>query len=281
LKKYLIYLLCWIGLACTAQNPVHRVVNNLNGLPSNTVYDIEQDATGFIWIAHNKGLSRYDGKAVQNFRNVTAQGKALSNILVRDKHVWVQDFSSNFYYLQGDSLLNERRIRPAESYIPAMFSPDKQLISLSADSIRFFDINQKKQSAIFMDTKTNARLVATPNGYQVFGNNKLFDLKGQILKKEGQDLTGKIFFVNYLNGHYYGIDKANFPYVYPLFENLPPKKILKKGLFIQAVQANDSEIWVCTSSGAYCFDSNFEPKYNGFCFFEGTSISKVLKDREE
>jgi ligand-binding sensor domain-containing protein len=49
---------------------------------------------------------------------------------------------------------------------------------------------------------------------------------------------------------------------------------------VQDVIKLKDEIWVSTSSGAYCFDLSFNPKYNGFCFFEGTSISRILIDRE-
>jgi ligand-binding sensor domain-containing protein/serine phosphatase RsbU (regulator of sigma subunit) len=39
-----------------------------DGLPSNFVKEINQDEHGFIWIATDNGLSRFDGKNFQNFR---------------------------------------------------------------------------------------------------------------------------------------------------------------------------------------------------------------------
>jgi len=38
-----------------------------NGLPSNEVYDIEQDANGFIWVATDHGVARYDGYKFEVF----------------------------------------------------------------------------------------------------------------------------------------------------------------------------------------------------------------------
>ncbi|MBX3102741.1 MAG: hypothetical protein KF690_09550, partial [Bacteroidetes bacterium] len=46
-----------------AQTPSFRITtyNQLQGLPSGYIFDIEQDATGTIWVATDKGLARYDG----------------------------------------------------------------------------------------------------------------------------------------------------------------------------------------------------------------------------
>ncbi|MBK9735603.1 MAG: hypothetical protein IPO92_11795 [Saprospiraceae bacterium] len=38
-----------------------------NGLPSNTVYAIKQDARGFMWITTDKGVIKYDGRKFKLF----------------------------------------------------------------------------------------------------------------------------------------------------------------------------------------------------------------------
>ena len=37
------------------------------GLPSNHIYDIAEDDNGFLWIATNNGLARFDGKYFYNY----------------------------------------------------------------------------------------------------------------------------------------------------------------------------------------------------------------------
>ncbi len=44
----------------------YTAYNTENGLPSNQIYDIQEDADGFIWIATNRGLVKYDGKEFIN-----------------------------------------------------------------------------------------------------------------------------------------------------------------------------------------------------------------------
>lgn len=57
--------------------------NSENGLPQNSVKDITKDKYGFIWLATEGGIVRYDGYTLLTYNNLK-----LSNL--------------NFYYFQGD-----------------------------------------------------------------------------------------------------------------------------------------------------------------------------------
>lgn len=66
-----------------------------NGLPCNTIRKIFQDRDGFIWLATDNGLSRYDGSRFVNFLPVEGDSLSLSNREVtsiaqtRDGYIWV------------------------------------------------------------------------------------------------------------------------------------------------------------------------------------------------
>ena len=49
---------------------------------------------------------------------------------------------------------------------------------------------------------------------------------------------------------------------------------------MQDVTVLDDLLWISTSSGAWCFGLDMKPAFGGHCFFEGKSITKILKDRE-
>ncbi len=103
--KQWIYLLVFL-LAFNlvhAQDPMFNNISKLNGLPINTVYHIIQDQQGLIWVVHDKGLSRYDGKQFKHYSNAYQQGKSLSNLLEIGNTIWCQDFSGN---LINHQLLN-------------------------------------------------------------------------------------------------------------------------------------------------------------------------------
>mgnify|MGYP003484667423 FL=1 len=42
-------------------------ITYLNGLTTNTIYDLETDPSGCIWIGTGTGLSKYDGYYVKNY----------------------------------------------------------------------------------------------------------------------------------------------------------------------------------------------------------------------
>ena len=59
------------GWTLFAQNgPTPRFVNYsaADGLPSNTVYAVTQDAEGALWIGTRNGLARFDGVRFQNWK---------------------------------------------------------------------------------------------------------------------------------------------------------------------------------------------------------------------
>jgi len=49
------------------QQPAIWELTDEDGLPSNTIYRMLQDQTGFIWIGTNYGICRFDGKTFENF----------------------------------------------------------------------------------------------------------------------------------------------------------------------------------------------------------------------
>src|SRR6188768_1540782 len=62
--------LCCLTLSATAQErdiKFHHITVD-DGLTSNTVNGVIRDSRGFIWIASENGVGRYDGYSFHNFR---------------------------------------------------------------------------------------------------------------------------------------------------------------------------------------------------------------------
>lgn len=76
------------------------------GLPSNHIYDMQEDANGFMWFATNRGLVKYDG---ENFRTFTIKDGLPNNdtwLLETDYQDRLWYFSKSNYqgYLKKDSI---------------------------------------------------------------------------------------------------------------------------------------------------------------------------------
>lgn len=54
---------------CAAEPLTFRQLSTTEGLPNNMIYQITQDRTGFIWIASDYGLYRYDGYEFRPFKS--------------------------------------------------------------------------------------------------------------------------------------------------------------------------------------------------------------------
>lgn len=73
MRTITILLLSLLSIATTYADDfkLHsRRITTDNGLPGNTINEIVQDADGYIWMATNNGLSRYDGYATVNYSSV-------------------------------------------------------------------------------------------------------------------------------------------------------------------------------------------------------------------
>ncbi len=89
-----------------AQQPYSFSLDIAKGLPSNAVYSIKQDKLGFIWIATDEGLFRYDGINFTAYQSNSQTSKAGSNILIEaaSGRVWYQNFDGFCYYVQDGKL---------------------------------------------------------------------------------------------------------------------------------------------------------------------------------
>ena len=102
-------LIIWALLLCmplvgqySEDNKIHYTVND--GLPSSTCYDIVQDDRGFLWIATEGGLTKFDG---YNFKTFTTTNGLVDNEVVKlekDEHgrIWLNT-NRELSYMQNDS----------------------------------------------------------------------------------------------------------------------------------------------------------------------------------
>ncbi len=76
---------------------VHQVFNTSSGLPQDTVRQFIQTTDGYLWMATEGGLVRFDGYdfAIYDKRNTPALGSDLINAIFEDKaaHLWISTSS--------------------------------------------------------------------------------------------------------------------------------------------------------------------------------------------
>ncbi len=107
-NKVLFYLLFFhFGNSLLAQNVVMYNYGTKEGLPSSETYDIIQDSDGFIWIATDRGVSRFDGYEFKNF--TTNEGLVDNTVLNlyedQKKRIWFLAITGNLCYYQNGKIV--------------------------------------------------------------------------------------------------------------------------------------------------------------------------------
>lgn len=167
--KYLITFLFCLVLQVLAGQQLDLKFEGLtiqDGLSSNTVNDIERDAQGFMWVATDDGVSRYDGVQFENYRysekdQFTLCGNRVTRLLINKNNELLVATSDglNIYNSQLDRFerLHEGfEIRDIIEYSKGgyLLTTDQGLIWLSVD----FLIQKKYQHDVTdsMSISTNS-----------------------------------------------------------------------------------------------------------------------------
>jgi len=92
-----------------AQNPYIRHYTAIDGLPTNTIYQIYQDSQKFIWFTSDAGVVKFDGS---NFTSYRKKDGLSSNDVVRIKEdqtgrIWLFNYNASVNYIQNDKVYNE------------------------------------------------------------------------------------------------------------------------------------------------------------------------------
>ncbi len=104
-------------LPSLAQNYYFKTIDRENGLSNNTVYDIMQDKQGFIWLATQKGLNRYDGKSFKVFAKEPKLSNGLTSnsffTMVQDKEgiIWIGTDDGLFTYNPATEFFTDIELR--------------------------------------------------------------------------------------------------------------------------------------------------------------------------
>lgn len=154
-------------LACSLQAQLsfykHYTVNN--GLPSSVVYDLAQDSAGYLWIATEYGVSRYDGYTFHNY-SIENGLPANSNVLMfegKPGTLWFLSYSGLLSYTSGRYIrafpLNDSLEALGGRYYSSTLSVDKQnnvWLRYGKDSSKSVRITEKFEVNI-VDTTISRR----------------------------------------------------------------------------------------------------------------------------
>ncbi len=104
-----LFLLCLIPVSVASpriSNPIFQAVSTQNGLPQDIVNDIAIDNDGFVWIATDGGLARWDGYRVSviNGPNDLFVNASINKLtVVGNDSLWISTYSNGIYRYDFES----------------------------------------------------------------------------------------------------------------------------------------------------------------------------------
>lgn len=279
----MIIWLCW-GTA-TAQDPYAVTFTEFDGLPSNAVYQTFQDKKGFIWLATDRGLTRYDGYQFKTY--TTDQTSRAGTDICQDKlgRIWYMNFDGFLYYVENDELKAFDQNEPIGYHRYGI--KDNLLFVVQKYGIDVFDIRTKKRVRFYpVESAGIGSTVLTNNGFMVLGKESFvidFELRKQKMGPIQPASKGKVssVFLQFGNQTLLINKTLGATNVFQ-FQNNKLTSLFEVNTedFVHSASVTSKAYWLCTPHGVYGYYHNGKPWNNGAPFFRNKSISHVLEDHE-
>ena len=111
---------------------------------SNTIYDIRQDQDGYIWVATDLGLVRFDGNKFKEYPIVGNKSSSISNILFLKHETWVQNFNGQFFKTQQDKLVFQPTVSRLSNFNLGHDLNGQKLAVLSENKVLLYEPKKKR-----------------------------------------------------------------------------------------------------------------------------------------
>lgn len=158
-KLLLAILFLCVNNACYCQNDSIHVVK---GLPSKEVYQVLVDKKGFIWVAHELGVSRYDGITFTSFSNPEQMGLSLFDLFEdASGRIWCHNLYNQVFYIENGQIFLLRGYKDSgEKFYPRKAMLANEMIINASTGIYIHNTSTQKGQFV---TKTidGAKIGAT------------------------------------------------------------------------------------------------------------------------
>jgi ligand-binding sensor domain-containing protein len=277
-------------LQLPAQSWFYRQYTAEQGLPSTEVHDIIQDKKGYIWVATDRGVARFDGYSFESF--TTTEGLS-SNVIFRldegpDGRIWFAEMPGTLsYYKEG-------KIYPAPenaainkhfqyTSFPTCLIARKGYVDVGYEGSGIYRLQDGKIRQLYAaDTTGNS--VIDEGDRVLFGSWKgklgmvvRYQGKKYVFNYKGWPYGNRIRALKRRNGDLIVISSGT---VWVLKKNGMVKEY-KTDHLIAFSETQDSCLYAISEKGFYRYTAHeeFVPD-NRYCHLSSSRINKIMMDRE-
>lgn len=289
--KLLTFILFLYANTVIAQEPITIAFTEKEGLPDVEFYDLLEDKSGFIWLAADKGLFRYDGKQFNSYNLTIKRGLSVFGLQEDEKgRIWCNNISGQFFYIENNQL---------HLFIDLKDDLKGQLPEFIIRNEFLYVFYEKGIFEIDLQTK-HKRVVDNNNSFSFFGapflfQNEIYFAVANHVKKIDQHKSLEVFqfhpsLLLLKNSTFWNVKKTLF--FNSWFENKQhfyvqlnngfkeinvPKKI-QEATIIRAI-VKEETIWFCTNKGLFVCNWNGTKLNLLFHYLKENTISKLIQDK--
>jgi signal transduction histidine kinase len=250
--------------------------------PTKEVYDLHVDKHGFVWIASDYGIARYDGINCVHFSNPLQISLGCTNLL-EDNYgrIWFNNFNGQIFYIDHETVtLVESYNYKNESNFPRLALFHDQLLATSDKGLFVLDTRNLTGRYISTGTYTSS-LAVLKDQVLVLGNKNWYSYKaGSGLKKLAysgdSQIQGNVYTVapNTYNDTVYMMANPSGVVSKLLLQKDTVKQYrqLKFNGFINTLSITDGNQWVNTNDGSYSLKNGEK--------IAGYNLSDIVTDLE-
>lgn len=302
--KIILSFFFFLSLNVFGQEPSIKNYNITTGLPGNECYRILQDQKGYIWVASDEGVSRYNGYSFQNFTKKDGLPDNVIIHLFEDKkgRIWTVGLNSKIACFENETFRDLKELNlylksnAKKAQISSVYVDDKDELHLGFNVfypyLVTYSLGKNKvveQKRVGLD---NLYIVANKSNHSVFGLNNDYYSPNSVLhikieqETKNQVLIDVNFKVRPSSSHYLSVKDNSFLIsidkdLFIIKDNKIEKVLTYNSLILFLYKDNAGRVWVLVhNDGAYVFDVNDihyqEPQH----VFEGYSFSSITEDRE-
>ncbi len=293
LKGSLLVILLFLpGIYAAGQSPFIKHYSTKDGLPSNNCYFTLQDKKGYIWIASDAGVSRFDGKVFESFS--IDEGLPDNQIIRlnedRTGRIWFSAFNGQLSYFYNGKIYNEHNNK-----LLRLLKFSGIIISFFEDSKENLWLGTNKNLLVRWDGKSVRKYTSASHSGQFINTFVYEDKAGKIWASSAHCL-------HLFDGSTFKRVKQTIdPFSYKTAVNLPDKTMLfldSKGLnFNDGEQQrltlkidnslltdnpgyfyaeNEKDIWLTNNSGVYHLKSDGSQIH----YLHHITTSQAIKDNK-
>lgn len=289
---YLLALFFLANVKAVAQTFYLPHYTTKNGLPSNNCYYTLQDRKGYIWIATDAGVSRFDGTAFENFS--VDDGLPDNQVLQlrEDKkgRIWFLSLNGQLSYFYNGRIYNPDN--------------DSQLKKLNFNAVIVSFFEDSKGRIWF---GTNKNIIGVWDGQYLLKYSSPNTEKQYASAFIYEDLHGNIWAYSttatflYIRNNFVLVEDNSLPLSYKTLALTKDKLVYflnKDGLNIKSgamsrpvlrvdpellsnnpgyIYANDDELWLSNNSGVYVIDYDGKTKQ----LLKNVDVNQVIRDKDQ